>query len=730
MNTILRSTYKGASKTAPLQSPKKATVSWAGTTFVAVEDIRQLLEDYSHLQEELRGEVKDWCEKYGKPIPLEFLPPGAEDTLAARSITTESPRPKFAALQKEEEFNKGMERYSQSFHKVTLARRLAEDTITEAQRTRAAELALAKKSYDKSSVDTSVPFSMSTEALFVQSHARLPKLVEAVQGVSLEYFSAKSILPQDYPKLLSFIMKHGDNSRWFAPQEALSATDSPLPLTQRYESLCVRNLSLSDRSIKSINKELREALAWKWLIISHNHVCDVKERVHLPVRLTLAYERQRREPKRSTLPFDKDTVESLRQIVTGFAEEAKSRAPPVPTTPMVPKQQVSEYVGSVWAACKFFASSYAEFDESEYTISLKQGKDSFKSCVKKWNTVLAQGRDLYLGNPIEALPEEAPEPLLDDMVRRFTETLDKQPTAEEAEDALDFEEAEWLAKHPESFDKDGLSFYRHDIEILTIDEGQTYVSMFHNGVEYHAIVKESSGPAKSKKARGKTAVIPYEPKASKATSPKPNKSGGQSDVPVTARENPLRVKGEPKSKALSDDQRKALRAFFKLKDGLVPPEEWALLDKAGRQTALKERSIPRWASEAVLRSPANLQSILEGKLTVDNANSAARVPNVGRTKVSSQALEAWQQLKSDFRGTPLLKSPHSQKEKAFRKRFDQLVVDYGEQQCFPKLRDRPDQQGRSPSRGRGRANVRDQDQGLIESIKTIGELFRAFSGKG
>jgi len=141
---------------------------------------------------------------------------------------------------------------------------------------------------------------------------------------------------------------------------------------------------------------------------------------------------------------------------------------------------------------------------------------------------------------------------------------------------------------------------------------------------------------------------------------------------------------------------------------------------------MAKRSIPRWASEAVLRSAGNLQLIVEGKLTKENANSAARTPKIAVTKATGQAMEAWQQLKSDFKGTPLYRNPSTAKEKAFKKRFDQLVVSYGQQPCFPKLRERPDQQGRSPSRGRKPSSAGGD---FLQMAKAFGEIARAFSGK-
>jgi hypothetical protein len=725
MNRILRSTLKGTSKIAHLRSPKKATISWADTKFVPVEELQQLLEDYSQRQMVLRGEVKELCEEHGKPIPLHFLPPGTEETLALGGKTIELTKPrKFLDIQKEQKFTEALEGFTRENHMVEISRKLTEDTIVESQRTRAAELLRAKKQYNESATNPSTPFNVSPECLFVQSHARLPKLVEPVQGLSLEYFSSMQILPQDYPFLAAFIGRHGDDSRWFAPQEALDSSGKPLPLTQRWESLCVKNLTLSERSIKSINKELKEALAWRWLIISWNHACAPADRVKIPPKLSLAYERQKK--RKGDSPSEvKSQLDSIRDLVTGFVREAKPASSP--REGGVSREQVQNYVDSVWASAKWFTSTFADPSPTTLHLTVKPTKPTFEPNVDRWNQLLAQGMHLYEGIPVEPIPDEGKDTAVEELLQQI-ESAAKERLPHESDDTVTFDDAEWLAQHPESFDKDGLCFFRFDIDFLDIAEGQTFVSTMHNGVEYRAIAGTPSGPAKSAKAKGKTAVVPKEVKPSQVPSPK-SKGESSKNVPPLARENPLHVKGEPKSKALSDDQRKTLRSFFKLKEGLVPPEEWAALDSSGRSAAMKERSIPRWASEAVLRSPANLQLILEGKLTKENANSVARSPRAAKTKNSSAALEAWQQLKSDFKGTALLKSPQSTKEKAFRKRFDQLVADYGQQPCFPKLRERPDQQGRSNSITRGRAPARGQASDMLDMVRAMGDIARAFSGK-
>jgi hypothetical protein len=305
---------------------------------------------------------------------------------------------------------------------------------------------------------------------------------------------------------------------------------------------------------------------------------------------------------------------------------------------------------------------------------------------------------------------------------------------------------EWELSHPEFIEQNGQTFYRNDIEYIDLGSGQEYRVIMHDGVEYYAVV-DAPGPSKPQAPRGE-ARKSWEnspekslEKSKKAASPKgkapqkpenptsaEKKSTGASPGSPVEEENPLRVKGTPKTKALSDEQRATLRKFFKLEEGIVPKDVWVSLTNKERQKEMAKRAIPRWATEAVLRKASNLQDILEGKITKANANAAPRSPKVALAKPTAQAMEAWQQLKADFRGVGLFQKPVTSREKAFRKRFDQLVADYGQQPCFPKLRSHPENQGRS-SRSPGKRPSEGGGSELLDMVRLIGTLTRAFSGK-
>jgi hypothetical protein len=721
MNRILRSTLKGAAKLAHLRAPMKAGLSFEGTLIVGLSTLQDLREEYgdyiSDLSVEIRNSQQDFdnqkiaeivADESGNAVPI-----SGNATTKKKRIT----RISLPAIQKEEQKRNEIAALGRTLRRMEGARAVVDQTITEAQRSLGKRLAKAKSDFG-STDDLAKAGEWALIESRIRGEAYLPKVKEEVCGLSLEYFSEMEILSADYRRLADFIDRHKENSLWYAPQEARNSHGVLLPLTQRFESLCKKSISCKDSTLKSANRELKEALAWRWLIISHNSCQGPKgAKVELAPSLSVGYERKRAHDSHSPSPIKGDFRRKLQEAMESIAS---SRQPVEQSTQeYVKKEEVANFLEVVLSALKWQTASYATWDSNTNTFILKEGKPVFKGTVERFNEVFQAGDALYRGAAVPDLvfPGEGPDlsALLEDLQEASEpETLDHDVLAAE------------FAKHPDSFDKDGLAYFRSDIDLIDIREGQTFVCTTLNGVEYRAIVGESSGPAKTPKAKGKTAVrqAASSSGSEKKTKRERSAEGLKTEHPLE-QENPLKVKGEPKSKALSDAEKTSLRKFFKLKEGLVPSEEWATMSAKEKASALKERSLPRWAVESVLRSPTNLQWIIEGKITKENANSTTSAPKAARTKNGAQALEAWQQLKASFKGTPLLKKPDTTKEKAFRKRFDQLVADYGEQPFFPKLREKPAQQGRASSQQRKNSFG---DSNLLDMVRSMGEIAKAFRG--
>jgi len=740
-------------------------------------ELEKLLEDLDVSQRDISRRAPHLYRRLGKDTPLRYRSGAVEDegtpyddgfSLMDQMVTKEDKKSLryISAVQKIEKI---LAEDEERWHRNVVTRSLIERTLTNAAMTMEARTSNA---YRESGI---IPGSSTEVPPMVSRHlkgAPLPKIHEFVTGIELQYSSTRDILPDDYEHLAQFLMRNRDASRWFAPHEARDDSGRLLPMSQKMVNLCQKNMALKEAKMAAILKDTKEALAWKWLIISHNHVARTKEdRVYLPVKLNLAYSRKARREPRAPGPSADSVKKLLEETVADLRKSiVESKGTPVPTVETIPASEVVSFLKVMDSAIRAQLSIGCSWDEQAARLVPREGKECYLPSAQRWNKVYAAADDLMSHRRVEEpLPEDFPVLDIDRRADEFLSSLSSPapagglpvpeagsvgapPVGFDGGDSTYADHAEaqaakdapvddevlsnpegWEDRHPEFIEVNGQTFFRNDIQILDVMEGQELRTVFHNNIQYYCVVGEPTGPAKSSKAKGKTATraLPDPPKPKKVGKGKAGKSpdekpGSSKEAPV-AQENPLRVKGEPKSKALSNEQRAALRKFFKLKDTPVPPEVWSQLDSKGKSKAMAERSIPRWASDAVLKSATNLQQIVEGKLTKDNAMTAARDPRKLPAKgATSQALEAWQSLKADFKGTSLFKNPRTAKEKAFKKRFDQLLTDYGQQPCFPKLRERPDQQGRSPSRGRTPASTGLGD--MIEMAKAFGQIAAALRG--
>jgi hypothetical protein len=730
MNAVFRSTLNATAKNATLRRSQKARVSFEDTRTVPVSALENLLESIAKNKSILRAQIKQLYTGIGKPVPSRYQlgsdSPPAPAVFNPFEVLSQKEKKSLATIQALEEAEKKLAQKEEEWHSNVISATLTEKTLQNAassfamrqKRAQAAEYQSARS--EGRNVDEE---TLSRISDGVVAEAPLPKILPPVVGIEISYHSGRDILPTDYDRLAAFIERHPDESRWFAPQECRSPEGTLLPLSHEMENLCLKNLRVKDsKALAHLEKNVKEALAWRWLIISHNHV-NKDARVKLSPKLTISYERSRAKVNPNVKATEQ--MESVRSLVEEFIRVAKTPTPtpdPAVQQEIISASAVGQLTTQVWDTL-LWTFSKQMIPTDDYRIQARPEFAHVQPIADRWNAVfesadaLLESRKLpevqSLGAPLE----------LDKLLHRVDEVVHEPASEGSVADSAE----SWQLLHPEFIERDGTTFFRNDIELLDITEGQEFRTVVHEGVEYYSIIGTPAGPALSAKSKGKKPLRPAA--SSKEKSPKRAtavKSKEASQSPIQ-KENPLGVKGEPKSASLSESQRATLRKFFNLEEGVIPSDVWSRLSNKERQAEMAKRSIPRWASESVLRSPSNLQLILEGKLTRDNANKAARSLKVGASKATSQAMEAWQQLKHDFKGTPLFRNPATSKEKAFKKRFDQLVADYGQQPCFPKLRERPDQQGRSPSRGR--KPTRSEGGDFLQMAKAFGEIARAFSGK-
>jgi hypothetical protein len=587
----------------------------------------------------------------------------------------------------------------------------------------------------------------ASRLLTFRSSIALPKLIDPVQGLTVEYVSSRHILPEDYDRLAAFIDRNRDRPLWYAPQEALGTDGKPVPLSKEAESWLLKN-SKKAKPVARLEPHDREMIAWRWLIVSYNHLNPL-QRVNLHPRLSARYDRKVVAGKPvAGKEISPELLIALREAISGMTASSQVHSQQDgPDLELYPKAAVWSIVSACVTVIQELTAQGASFDTETGRFAEKSPskKNGFAAVVQRANDFMVHTEKILEGGAIEDLPA----PSYD--VTPLTTILDRVEASPVGEDGTPDDGVSlsaWEKANPESFDDEGMTWFREDIDLISAHPNQAFLTKVVNGVEYHAFGK--SAPAVAAESSKQGALREQRNLQQAKPSPGRKESAGNSglkpslplpkqpkkEVPISGKgkapveeDNPLHVKGTPKSRALSLEQRHALRRHFGLEEGLVDSESWSVMSAKEKSLALKARSIPRWASEAVLRHSDNLQAILEGRLTKDNMTSVARVAPPKSNNRTAQAMEAWQALKSDFKGTALLRRPLSQKEKAFKKRFDQLVTAYGQQPCFPKLKERPDQQGQvSSSTGRA-SSVRGGASEVLDIAKAFGEIARAFSGK-
>jgi len=646
-------------------------------------------------------------------------------------------------------------------------RQAAESTVAERLERVWKEYKLGNPNCTRSEFGQSDFFRSTSQAM------ALPRLTTPVTGVVVETF-LHSFPPEDLKaRFLEFLDRHPADPFWYAPQQAV--LDGVVqPLDHASASWLLKNQSNKKLKISALDKGAKERMAWRWLIISHNQANPVN-RVALPPQLSIRYERRGKltlvAPKPATPSAEditKAVLEEFRKVVsppsappvgaTGTPDDPAQPAP-VAVTDVVSRENVDLFLEKTFSLLAILAHDHADYDREKQAFVSKPGiPKSLERGLNSW----CESADNLLHNKVPStvlLPEAG---VLNTNLASVTcVTCGKAFQLDELFESPG-ERHEWLTERdagvpfvcgtckdkntspppdpaetepPETFQDDEERLWvREDIDFFSEKEGQILLTMVKYGTVYLA---KQDTPRATAKEKGKQKVTGESPVAGPSNaSPPGSKPGGQStsdkkgaqpgnSASPLNEENPLKVKGEPASRALSDEQRASLRKFFKLKEGLIPPVEWATMNPKQRASAMKERSIPRWATAAVLKRPENLAEILKGSLTKENAGDALAATLGKQTKAHGQAIEAWTALKQDFRGVALYREPVTAKERAFKKRFDQLVADYGEQKAFPRPKERPDKQGRAASPG-GRGSQAAGFEGFLQMARAFGEVARAF----
>jgi hypothetical protein len=600
----------------------------------------------------------------------------------------------------------------------------------------------------------------------------MPRIDSAIQAIDVVH-NCTTWIPEDrYKALAEFLDRHLTHPLWIAPQDSLK-DGKVLPLSHEAEVWLIKNqIAKSQKTLASLNGKEREFHAWRWLILSTNQKLGPKARIPLHAKLTLNYESRLgakpnpavQKKKEDKLAQD-NLVKQVQDLLTGSFKTIleKNSFKQVPEDSVLVKASVlTDFLDLTEKTILRLASSELEVSGDRTEINLREENAKCRLALRLHNTWQAAASGLRVSKDgqeattIQALLSELSPVKVADLDLPKEDTPQEEGSGSPSDvtkgTTSEVEVEELHDDIPESFEKDGVTWWREDIDLMEIHQRDSFKVLKAYGVQYFSVLESgpsSPSPPTSKSAGKKPAnkpvvVVPTPSQKGKgrADPPKPKPSAeakgpvlgssagtgkGKQSVPHPVEEtNPLRVKGEPRTKALSNAQRDELRKFFKL-PGPVPPGEFSAMSPSERTKAMAERSLPRWAVTAVIKNSGNLANVLSGKLTKDNFSQLTKsrlTPSVAR--VPGQALEAWTKLKADFRGVPLFRDPQSAKEKAFKKRFDQLVASYGSQSCFPRPKERPDRQSGRP--GSPKQQPGGELAGLIPIVKLFGELARAFKG--
>jgi hypothetical protein len=767
---LRRSIPKEKSNFISLRRSQKANVAFDNTVNVTVDEVNQAEDSLIQAKSALEGEMtslqassKEVAEAEDDGTLPANLPLGWKITKKGKIIQN------LAEIQQAEMIKKRMDELVGKVAAVDKDLILIGRMRQAAESTVAVRLEAAWKTFHLENPDKGrSEFGLSDHFRTASQAIALPRLTSPVTGVAIETFLNR-FPPEGYEdRLLKFLDRHPSDPFWHAPPEAV-VDGKVQPLAQSAQSWLMKNQSNKTLKLSALDKLAKERMAWRWLIISHNQV-NPTSRVKLPPQLSVNYERKGRHTMVAKRP-DPPTDELIRSVLAEFKKTVNTASAPqskddsgsplqedspaiTDTSNAIDKAKVDLFVEQTFQTLASLMHGFAEYDEQSF---------EFKSCPGISKTV-ARSLNSWCVSADSLLHNKEP-PAIDPPAAGALHSRLVELSCVGCGQVFEVDE-EWLGQAEsaglpftcdscaetsrsdgpsgqsgplDSFeDEEGRMWIQEDLDPFPFKEGEVLLKMEKDGISY--LAKQVTKPKPDPKGKGKAkegVQLPSKPAVPTPPSKPPGnpvKTGEKAETkggqpgkasPLTE-ENPLRVKAEPASRALSDDQRKSLRKFFKLTEGLVPPLEWSQMDSKQRARALKERSIPRWATAAVLRRPENLELILKGTLTKDTVGEVlAATPSGSKPYATGQAVESWTALRNDFRGVTLYREPVTAKERAFKKRFDQLVADYGEQKVFPRPKERPDRQGRSGSPRPSGAGVAGFD-GFLQMAKAFGEIAKAF----
>jgi len=544
----------------------------------------------------------------------------------------------------------------------------------------------------------------------LSSSFRIPVIQEAVNGIKVHYRSGLTLpwklprgtdpTPWELTYLLDFFYKNNGELVEFAPKEAVTPSGVPLPMPvevamalEAHVNARAERLGQKSNDVGPGGKAikwpipLREAQAWRWLIISWNWFHSSKiagalgkdALVPLPKKLGWAASAPRSGSLAKVSSLQKQLDAAVSRVAV-IAQETLAKA-----------------------------SSSAEGAKSEERVGALEAQVA------------------SLTEELHALRATSPSP----------------PETEKSEG--DLKEQEPDGPFSLELPKMSLTFFPPGPEGLDAPkDGEVLMVCMKGGVEYYAYYRQDTIPEVKtqeppkapdpdlvpcslcgnkikvtnlekhievcplRKGKGpEKAPAPVVGKPAVKRSPTPGPKPKPVDPllkPDPAHTSSVRGRG---FNDLPEATQNVLRSHFKVER--LSDEEFGLLSPLDKKLFLKENSVPRWATSLVLRDITNLSRIVTGEISSANASdwtSKQGAPKLGSRSQVQEAVEAWKGLKSRYQGTALLARPRSQKEKSLLKELNDLKAKYGKLDVFPTPRNGPSDNSRPSSQERGRSRSR------------------------
>jgi hypothetical protein len=536
---------------------------------------------------------------------------------------------------------------------------------------------------------------------------RLPTLKESQRRIEVQHKSKLGFAPDLKAFLLSLWQKvrgQAPNCLQYAPVSCLTPMHVPKPMPDE-------KAAVLSKWTRGANKTRpNDLVSWYWLIVSWNNSKRGIDAVPLPKGSRNPYFRKAKEgpPKPGMTLEVKAALEELRETMGKFSALSFPEAP-VSEDPVVILRELiagmspgpmRKYVpisgqGSWDALLERDASTRPMVERAQLIeISLKDHllkEQSYQSRITELEEKVSFLHSQVVNTPAddgESVLDDGSHAPLPDMILEHDRLWVSDPTA-----------------------------VRAPIVGRMIDGAQYWTSTNYPAGSKG---KERAEPPPVPTASKPKAANTKEPGKDQKTGQTPPKSQGD---PLNSK-NPLRVKGEPRTRLLPDDTVNRLRAALKVPTPTqVPKETWDSYTSKEKAKIRERSSLPRWAVAIVLENPVNLELIEQGRLTKDNFSKE----KVASAKVNSQvgnrsqtATAAWTSLKSKFKGVGLFQNPSTNKEKAFKKAYDSLVGEFGKLPVLPKPKVKPG----AKTSGAGLKTGLGELAPMIELIGALSKAFR------